>query len=123
MTKMERCRVAMEYHEKGFNCAQSVLEAFRDLVGLTQEQCLGVATGLGGGFRISGGNILQDDPALAVGEGKGLFDTEGYGKAIGTAGIDQGLGSFGQGFCFVLLKNNTIGFREIEIGENHLVKA
>ena len=54
MTKMERCRVAMEYHEKGFNCAQSVLEAFRDLVGLTQEQCLGVATGLGGGFRTGG---------------------------------------------------------------------
>ena len=37
MTKMERCRVAMEYHEKGFNCAQSVLEAFRDLIGLTKE--------------------------------------------------------------------------------------
>jgi len=54
MTKMERCRVAMEYHEKGFNCAQSVLEAYRDMVGLTREQCLGVATGLGGGFRTGG---------------------------------------------------------------------
>lgn len=51
MTKMERCRVAMEYHEKGFNCAQSVLEAFSDMVGLSREQRLGVATGLGGGFR------------------------------------------------------------------------
>ncbi len=54
MTKLERCRVAMEYHQKGFNCAQSVLEAYRDVIGLTQEQCLGIATGLGGGFRTGG---------------------------------------------------------------------
>ncbi|MBR5217173.1 MAG: C_GCAxxG_C_C family protein, partial [Oscillospiraceae bacterium] len=55
MNKLERCRKAKEYHDKGFNCAQSVLEAFRDKVGLTEEQCCGIATGLGGGFR--SGNI------------------------------------------------------------------
>ena len=27
MNKLERCRKAKEYHDKGFNCAQSVLEA------------------------------------------------------------------------------------------------
>ena len=51
MNKLERCRKAKEYHDKGFNCAQSVLEAFRDKVGLTEDQCRGLATGLGGGFR------------------------------------------------------------------------
>ena len=55
MNKLERCRKAKEYHDKGFNCAQSVLEAFRDKVGLTEDQCRRVATGLGGGFR--SGNI------------------------------------------------------------------
>ena len=51
MNKLERCRKAMEYHNRGFNCGQSVLEAFRDLTGLTEEQGRGIATGLGGGFR------------------------------------------------------------------------
>ena len=51
MNKLERCRRAMEYHNRGFNCGQSVLEAFRDMVGLTEDQCRRIATGLGGGFR------------------------------------------------------------------------
>ena len=55
MNKLERCRAAMEYHKRGFNCGQSVLEAFRDLTGLTEDQCRRIATGLGGGFR--SGNI------------------------------------------------------------------
>ena len=55
MNKLERCRAAMEYHQRGFNCGQSVLEAFRDLTGLTEDQCRRIATGLGGGFR--SGNI------------------------------------------------------------------
>ena len=55
MTKLERCRKAMDYHHKGFNCAQSVLEAYRDMLGLTEQQCRAIATGMGGGFRV--GNI------------------------------------------------------------------
>ena len=55
MNKLERCRAAMNYHQRGFNCGQSVLEAFRDLIGLTEDQCRRIATGLGGGFR--SGNI------------------------------------------------------------------
>ena len=55
MNKLERCRAAKAYHDRGFNCGQSVLEAFRDLTGLTEDQCRRIATGLGGGFR--SGNI------------------------------------------------------------------
>ena len=51
MNKLERCRKAMEYHGRGFNCGQSVLEAFRDLTDLTEDQGRRIATGLGGGFR------------------------------------------------------------------------
>ena len=51
MNKLERCRAAKAYHDRGFNCGQSVLEAFRDMTGLTEDQCRRIATGLGGGFR------------------------------------------------------------------------
>ena len=39
MTKEERCRLALGYHRQHYNCGQSVLGAFRDLTGLTEEQC------------------------------------------------------------------------------------
>ncbi|MBQ0038187.1 MAG: C_GCAxxG_C_C family protein [Clostridiales bacterium] len=51
MTKRERVEIAMHSHKKGNNCGQSVLLAFQDLTGLTEEQCLGIATGFGGGMR------------------------------------------------------------------------
>ena len=35
MTTRERCQKAMEYHEKGLNCGQSVLAAFTDITGFT----------------------------------------------------------------------------------------
>lgn len=50
-TKEGRCLAAKEYHAGGMNCAQSVLAAFADRVGLTEEQCLAIGTGFGGGMR------------------------------------------------------------------------
>ena len=47
MTKEERCRLALGYHRQHYNCGQSVLGAFRDLTGLTEEQCWGLGSGLG----------------------------------------------------------------------------
>ena len=54
MNKLERCRAAKAYHDRGFNCGQSVMEAFRDMTGLTEDQSRRIATGLGGGFRCGG---------------------------------------------------------------------
>ena len=54
MTKEEYCRRAFQYHQKGFNCAQSVLTAYQDRTGLTEEQSLAIATGFGGGVRYGG---------------------------------------------------------------------
>ena len=51
MNKRERVEIAMKSHMKGNNCGQSVLLAYRDIIGLTESQCLGLATGLGGGMR------------------------------------------------------------------------
>ena len=40
---MDRCEQAVGYHKKGFNCCQSVLAAFQDVIGLTETQCLTLA--------------------------------------------------------------------------------
>ena len=54
MTKEERCRLTADCHNKGINCAQSVLLAFRDITGLSEAQSLAVASGFGGGMRCGG---------------------------------------------------------------------
>lgn len=54
MTKLERCRMAKEYHEKGLNCGQSVLAAYTDVTGFTPEQSMALASGFGGGMRCGG---------------------------------------------------------------------
>ena len=47
MTRREK---AKELHEAGFNCAQSVLAAFCDVTGLTEQDALILGGGFGGGF-------------------------------------------------------------------------
>lgn len=54
MTRKERCLRAKEYHEKGLNCGQSVLLAFTDVTGFTEEQSMALASGFGGGLRCGG---------------------------------------------------------------------
>jgi C_GCAxxG_C_C family probable redox protein len=54
MTKSERGQLAKTYRDQGLNCAQSVLLAFRDQLGLSEEQCYGLGSGLGGGVRYGG---------------------------------------------------------------------
>ena len=46
---MNRCEQAVGYHKKGFNCCQSVLAAYQDLIGLTETQCLTLGGGFGAG--------------------------------------------------------------------------
>ena len=46
---MERCKKAVEYHKRGYNCAQSVLAAFTDLIGTPERQLMDLAGGVGGG--------------------------------------------------------------------------
>ncbi len=54
MTGRERCLRAKEFHEKGLNCGQSVLLAFTDVTGFTEEQSMALASGFGGGLRCGG---------------------------------------------------------------------
>lgn len=65
MNKLDQCTTARDYHNRGCNCAQSILAAFHEEMGLTEAQCLALAGGLGGGMRcgsicgaISGGILV-----------------------------------------------------------------
>lgn len=46
----DRVRRAEELFMAGYNCSQSVVAAFADLYGYTEEQALKVSAGLGGGI-------------------------------------------------------------------------
>lgn len=53
---MDRCELAMKYHDRGFNCCQSVLCACGDLTGLNEREALAIAGGLGRG--VGGGEEI-----------------------------------------------------------------
>ena len=67
MTKLERCRKSMEFHEKGLNCGQAVLLAFTDVTGLTERQSMAVASGFGGGLRCGGVCGVVNAAAVVLG--------------------------------------------------------
>lgn len=53
---MNRGERALSYHDRGYNCAQSVLAAFGDVTGLPEKEAMAVAAGFGRG--VSGGTEL-----------------------------------------------------------------
>ena len=81
MTMKERCLRAMEYHEKGLNCGQSVLLAFADITGFSEEQSMALASGFGGGLRCGG--VCGVGNAAAGGVGMGDPAPPGKGAAGG----------------------------------------
>lgn len=46
---MDHFEKAHEYHKKGFNCCQSVLAAFTDVTGLSEQTSFDVGAGFGAG--------------------------------------------------------------------------
>src|SRR5574340_429068 len=46
----DKTNLARQYHERGFNCAQSVLTAFAAEYGLSEETALRLSTGFGSGM-------------------------------------------------------------------------
>lgn len=76
---MDRAKLAKEYHDNGYNCAQAVGCAFADVIGLEVERVAGMLGCFGGGFRagevcgvVSGAAMVlgakwpHKDPADAV---------------------------------------------------------
>lgn len=46
----DRVKIAYEKHRNGYNCAQAVLCAYGDLLGIDEETLFAVAEGFGGGM-------------------------------------------------------------------------
>ena len=42
---------ALDWHKKGYNCAQAVIAACSDLTGLDEKTALAISAGFGGGLR------------------------------------------------------------------------
>ena len=47
---MNRTEKALSYYSSGFNCAQSVIATFSDLMGIDEETALRLSSGFGGGM-------------------------------------------------------------------------
>ena len=59
MTMKDRVEKAVELFKSGYNCSQSVVAAFADMYGFTQEQALRMSASFGGGI----GRMRQAPPA------------------------------------------------------------
>ncbi len=78
---MTRYETALDTFRAGFNCCTAQLFAWRDRLGLTEQQCYGLSSGIGGGLRtgeacgavcgavMALGMLVPHDP-VTQGEGK-----------------------------------------------------
>ncbi|MCQ2231848.1 MAG: C-GCAxxG-C-C family protein [Paludibacteraceae bacterium] len=113
MNNEERVERAKELFKSGFNCSQSVVAAFADLYGLTEEQALKVSASFGGGigrmretcgaacgiFLLAGLKYGTTDPKNAEGKGenyrivqelaKDFIEANGFLKCRDLLGLDK----------------------------------
>ena len=64
---MNRYEQAVAYHHKGFNCCQSVLAAYSDLTGLSQQASFDMGGGFGAGAHLTLGMLTPVYPQDPVG--------------------------------------------------------
>src|SRR5574344_753185 len=92
----KRIERAVELFKSGYNCSQSVVAAFADMYGYTEEQALRMAASFGGGI----GRMRQTCGAacgmfLLAGLEKGTTDAKDReGKAANYALVQQLAGEF-----------------------------
>ena len=111
--KEERIARAVELFKSGYNCSQSVVAAFADMYGLTEEQALKVSASFGGGigrmretcgaacgmFILAGLQYGTTDPKDAAGKGENyrivqelaekFKDANGFLKCRDLLGLDK----------------------------------
>ena len=76
---MERSEKALEYFDSKFNCSQSVLAAFSDESGLSEDESLRVACAFGGGMgrqQLTCGAVTGAAMALGLRFGKGINEED-----------------------------------------------
>lgn len=78
MTVEERIDKGVRLHREGYNCAQSVLMAFSDATGVSDENSACIAAALGAG--VASGEICGVPNAMAIAEGMITADSTSSGK-------------------------------------------
>jgi C_GCAxxG_C_C family probable redox protein len=76
---MDKTRLALDYFRNSFSCSQSVLAAFGPEYGLSEDDCLRIATAFGGGLgrqQLICGAVTGALMVLGLRYGKGLNDPE-----------------------------------------------
>lgn len=46
---MNRYEIAFDLHKQGFNCAQAVVGAYADMIGIGRQEAMSIGAGFGGG--------------------------------------------------------------------------
>ena len=87
---MNRSEKALKYYSEGFNCAQSVIVSFADILKLEEETALRLASGFGGGM----GRMQQTCGAvtgafMVIGFLKGKFKSDDQESSAITNSIIQ----------------------------------
>jgi len=87
---MNRSEKALKYYSEGFNCAQSVIVSFADILKLDEETALRLASGFGGGM----GRMQQTCGAvtgafMVIGFLKGKFKSDDQESSAITNSIIQ----------------------------------
>ncbi|MEI6060257.1 MAG: C-GCAxxG-C-C family protein [Bacteroidota bacterium] len=76
---MDRSEKALIYFDGNYNCAQSVLAAFSEELGLSEDESLKVACAFGGGIgrqQLTCGAVTGAAMALGLKFGKGIDDSD-----------------------------------------------
>ncbi len=98
MKNEDRIRRAEELFMQGFNCSQSVVAAYADLYGYTEEQALKLSAGFGGGI----GRMR-----LTCGAACGMFTLAGMHCGSTTPGDREGKSS-----CYKVVQELAARFSE-----------
>ncbi|MBQ9081797.1 MAG: C_GCAxxG_C_C family protein [Clostridia bacterium] len=87
---MSRGEIAKEYFSKGYNCAQAVLLAFEDVVGLDRASLLKITLPFGGGMgrlRLTCGAV--SGMVMALGLITGTSEINGQAKSAQYAAVQE----------------------------------
>lgn len=95
---MDRVEKAVELFKSGFNCSQSVVAAYADMYGYTEEQALRMSAAYGGGI----GRMR-----MTCGAACGLFMLAGLEK-----GAVEGKDREGKGACYALVQELADEFKK-----------
>ena len=109
---MDHCELALHYHQNGYNCCQSVLAAFSDITGLSEQASMDIGGGFGGGGGTGELCGALSGAIMALGLMSPVDENDPVGSKKRTVALSRELqkrfsGKFGALRCQDLLRNKS----------------